>query len=237
MFQARSTFRVLTTLSALCLVSAALTTGCATLPIALEDTNDHLVPIEVALEPDVALDNRANTGKSRIALVRHFVRGRDLHHVSAAIANVMVTARLENLNLRATGYRTGNWNGITGTAMAIEPSQDLRRLEERMVETLRIFAEDPETAEDFIVTTDGSSMRGEAIESVSRFVPDFSGANYRPHAMVNSMQADAAKRLETQAFEPFTFRATTVTVYQLDRTGVAQRALWTWTGEVGARRP
>ena len=238
MFRPRSTFRTLTTLVAFCLASAALTTGCATLPIALEDTNDHLVPIEVALEPDAALDNRADTGKSHIALVRHFVRGRDLHHVSAVIANVMATARLENLSLRATGYRTGTWNGITGTAMTIEPSQDLRRLEERIVETLRMFVEDPETAEDFIVTTDGARMRGQVIDSVVRFVPDFSGANYRPHAMVSSMPPDVAKRLETQAFEPFTFRATTVTVYQLDQGGVAQRALWTWTpGEPGARRP
>jgi hypothetical protein len=141
------------------------------------------------------------------------------------------------LNLRATGYQTASWNGITGTAMAIDPSQDLRRLEERMLDAIKMFVVDPETAEDFIDTADGASMRGNAIDAIRRFVPDYSGVNFRPHAMVNSLQADAAKQLQSQPFAPFTFKATTATVYQLDQQGIARRALWTWTGERGARQP
>jgi hypothetical protein len=226
-------------IAALCpLVVAAATAGCATLPISLADSHDNLVPIEVALEPDPSLDNRANTGKSHIPLARHFIRGSDLHHVSATVAHVMATTKLEALDLRAMGYRTGSWNGVTGTAMAIDPSQDLRRLEERMVENLRMFVVvDPETAESYIDTADGSSMRGSTIDAIRRFVPDFSGVNFRPHAMLNPSQAPRAAQLEAQAFTPFTFKVTTATVYQLDQHGVAQRALWTWTGEGGARRP
>jgi hypothetical protein len=232
------TFRSLAIRSVIPLTFVTLSIpGCATLPIALQDTRDHLVPIEVALEPDPALDNQANTGKTHIALVRHFVRGRDLHHVSSVVAYVMSTTKLESLSLRATGYRTANWNGVTGTAMAIEPSQDLRRLADRLVENLHIFSEDPTTAEDFIVTTDGQSMRGSAIDAVRRFVPDFSGVNFRPHAMLSAAQTGNAKQLESQAFTPFAFKAASAAVYQLDREGVAQRALWVWTGEPGARRP
>lgn len=217
----------------LLLVLAA--TGCATLPIALEEARDRLVPIEVALEPDAALDNRANTGTSQIALARHFIRGSDLHYVSSAIAQVMATTKLDALNLTATGYRTANWNGLDGTAMAISPSQDLRRLEERIVDAIKMFVVDPETAEDFIDTADGASMRGSAIDHVRRFVPDYSGVNFRPHAMVSPTQAGAVKQLESQQFQPFTFKVTTATVYQLDREGIARRPLWTWTGEIGAR--
>lgn len=217
------------------LVMALTATGCATLPIALEEARDNLVPIEVALEPDPALDNRANTGKSHIALARHFIRGSDLHHVSSAIAQVMATTKLDTLNLTATGYQTANWNGLTGTAMAIYPSQELRRLEERIVDAIKMFVVDPETAEDFIDTSDGAAMRGNAIDHVRRFVPEYSGVNFRPHAMVNPAQSDAVKKLESQPFQQFTFKVTTATVYQLDQQGIARRPLWTWTGEIGAR--
>src|SRR5262245_51013863 len=96
------TLRSLAIRSAISMTFVALTaTGCATLPIQLEDTQDHLVPIEVALEPEASLDNQANTGKTHIALARHFVRGRHLHHVSSVVAHVMATTNLDGLSLKA----------------------------------------------------------------------------------------------------------------------------------------
>jgi hypothetical protein len=226
------------TLAAVCPLLVALTaTGCAALPYHLTNSRDTIVAIDVALEPDPVLANRAGTGKSHISLVRGFVRSSDLQHVSALVAQVMATTNLEELNLKATGYRTGSWNGIEGTAMALEDSPALRRLEERMVEAVKQLALNAETAESFIVTPDGSRMTGEAIRAVERFVPDSSGVKFRPHAVVAAGQVETAKRLESQPFEPFTFKPVGAVVYQVGRLGVAERMLWSWTGEPGARQP
>ena len=75
------------------------------------------------------------------------------------------------------------------------------------------------------------------IRRVERFVPDASGPNFRPHALVSSASADAAKRLESQQFTAFTFKPAGAVVYQLGRLGTPERTLWNWTGEAGAKRP
>ena len=222
---------------AVCLLLAALTTvGCAHLPYVLTENKDTIVAVDVALEPDAVLDNRASTGKTHITLVRGFIRSSEVHLLSAAVANVMATTRFEDFNLTATGYRTGTWNGVSGTAMTVDGSPALRRLEERMVDAFRLFAvDDVETAEEFIVTPDGAEMDDDAMRAVERFVPDASGLNFRPHALVGSAQAEAAKKLESQQFAPFTFKPAGAAVYQLGRQGTAERLLWSWTGEPGAK--
>jgi hypothetical protein len=68
-------------------------------------------------------------------------------------------------------------------------------------------------------------------------VPDASGLNFRPHALVGPAQIEAAKKLESQQFAPFTFKPAGAAVYQLGRLGTAEKLLWTWSGEAGAKRP
>jgi len=185
--------------------------GCASLPYLLTESRDTIVAVDVALEPEPAA---AGTGKtSYIPLVRGFVRSSEVHSLSAAVANVMATSRLEELNLKAT---------------PLDASPSLRRLEERMVEALRQFALNPETAEDFIVTPDGGEMSGDVIRAVERFVPASSGMNYRPQALSGPSPVDAVRRPEPQ---PLVGAA----IFQLGRQGTAERRLWTWTGEAGAR--
>jgi hypothetical protein len=224
--------------SALLLLSVALSAiGCAHLPYVLTETRDTIVAVDVALAPDAVLDNLASTGSTHITLVRGFVRSSEVDELSAVVANVMATSKLDAVNLTATGYRTGTWNGVAGTAMTVDVSPALRRLEERMVEGFRPFAVNPESAKDFIVTADGARMSDETIRIVERFVPDASGLNFRPHALVGAAQQEAVKRLEAQPFKAFTFKPAGAAVYQIGRSGTAERLLWTWTGEPGAKQP
>jgi hypothetical protein len=200
-------------ISALLFAMSAI--GCAQLPYHLTFSRDTIVAVDVGLEPDAA-PTAAGAGKSSyIPLGRGFVRSSDVHHLSAAVANVMATTRLEELNLKST---------------PLEASPALRRLEERMVEAFRLFALNPDTAEDFIVTPDGAEMSGDVISAVERYVPNSSGPNYRPQALVGPPSVEVATRLESRP-------AVGAAVYQLGRQGTAERRLWTWTGEAGARRP
>lgn len=217
------------------LLAIWLSAGCAHLPYVLSDSRDHIVAIDVALSPDMAVAGRAATQRAPITLVRGFVRSSDVARVSSVVAFVMATTRLQDLNLRATAYQAGNWNGVSGTALVLDPNEHLRRLEERMVAATRPFRLTPEDAADFIMTPDGSRMHGDTIAIVDRFVPDGAGVNYRPHIFVAGAQADAAKRASDQPIDQIAFRSVGAAIYQIGAQGVAERVLWNWTGEIGAR--
>ena len=217
------------------LLAAFLVAGCAHLPYVLPDSRDHIVAIDVALSPDMAIAGRATSQRAPITLVRGFVRSSDVARVSSVVAFVMATTRLQDLNLRATGYQAGNWNGVAGTALMLDPSEDLRRLEERMVAATRPLRLTPEDAEKFIMTPDGSAMNADTIVMVDRFVPDGAGVNYRPHIFVAGAQADATKRAADQPADQVSFRSVGAAIYQIGARGVAERVLWNWTGEIGAR--
>lgn len=217
------------------LLTAFLTAGCAHLPYVLPDSRDHIVAIDVALSPDMAVAGRTTSQRAPITLVRGFVRSSDVARVSSVVAFVMATTRLQDLNLRATGYQDGTWNGASGTALVLDANEDLRRLEERMVAATRPFRLTPEDAEAFIMTPDGSRMGDDTIEMIDRFVPDLAGVNYRPHIFIPGAQADAAKRAADQPADQIAFRSVGAAIYQISARGVAERVLWNWTGEIGAR--
>jgi len=217
------------------LLATSISAGCAHLPYVLTDSRDHIVAIDVALSPDMAVAGRATSPRSPITLVRGFVRSSDVARVSSVVAFVMATTRLQDLNLRATGYQAGNWNGLSGTALTLDASEDLRRLEERMVAATRPFRLTPEDADEFIMTPDGSRMNAATIAMVDRFVPDGAGVNYRPHIFIAGAQADAAKRASDQPVDQIAFRSVGAAIYQIGGHGVAERVLWNWSGEIGAR--
>jgi len=213
------------------LLVALTAVGCAPLPYSLNFAKDNIVGIDVALESDVAFVDQPGAARARVTLVRHFVRGSEVHEVSAAIGTVMASTNLANLKLRATGTRVETRNGATSTALVLEPSQELRRLEETVVAALRIFRSNPIDAREYVVTPDGARMSDDGIEAVEDYVPAESGVNYRPFLLVDPSQADAAKRSTNQ----IAVRAVGISIYQLGAQSTADRRLWTWTGEPGAR--
>jgi hypothetical protein len=220
------------------LLVAVLTAGaaaCAPLPYALNFAQDNIVGIDVALESDVAFVQQAAAARSRITLARHFVRGSEVHDVAAAIGTVMASTNLPNLRLRATGTRVENRNGATSTALVLDPTQDLRRLEERIVAALWIFRSNPIEAEEYVVTPDRTRMSDDTIEAIEQFVPAESGVNYRPFLLVPPTQVDAAKQLPAQPGDAVAVRAVGLSIYQISANGSADRMLWTWSGEPGAR--
>ena len=155
--------------------------------------------------------------------------------MAAAIGTVMASTNLVNLRLRAAGTRVETRDGATSTALIFDPSQDLRRLEERVVAALWIFRSNPIEAKEYVVTPDRTRMSDDTIEAIEQFVPGESGVNYRPFLIVGPSQAEAAKRLAAQPGDAVALRAVGVSIYQVGANGSADRMLWTWSGEPGAR--
>lgn len=200
------------------LLAAIVASGCASLPYSLDHTQDRLVGIDVALESAVAMAG-GSPARSHITMVRRFVRSSEVHEVCAALGAVMGSTNLATLKLKATGSNA--------TALLLDPSQDLRRLEERMADALHLFSENPADAHEYIATPDRSPMDEAVIAAVYNFVPEHSGVNFRPQLLVAPGQTPAA--------DSVVVNATGLSVYQIGRSGTADRVLWTWTGETGAR--
>jgi len=218
------------------LVLALIAAGCAPLPYALDFAQDKIVGIDVALESDVAFVDAPGAMRSRVTLARHFVRGREVHEVSAAIGTVMGSTNLANLKLTPTGTRvTTMRNGASSTALILDPSQDLRRFEERVLAALQIFRSNPIDAREYVLTPDGSRMNEDTIDAIEGYLAEESGVNYRPFLLVEPSQADAAKRLTNRPASGVSVRPVGVSIYQLGAQGSMDRLLWTWTGEAGAR--
>ena len=217
------------------LLLAVIAAGCAPLPYALNFAQDKIVGIDVALESDVAFVD-AGAMRSRVTLARHFVRASEVHEVSAAIGTLMGSTSLANLRLMPTGTRvTTMRNGASSTDLILDPSQSLRHFEENVLAALSIFRSNPIDAEEYIATPDGSRMSEATIGAVEQFLAEESGVNYRPFLVLSPAHADAAKRLPSRVSEAITLRAVGVSIYQLGSSGSADRLLWTWTGEAGAR--
>jgi hypothetical protein len=215
------------------LVLALAVAGCG--PYLMTEYRDTIIGIEVALQPDALSAPRATAGPARVTLVRQLVRASALHPLSASVANVTATTRLEELTLRSAGYQSGEWNGVTGTAMVVDLSPELLRFQERIEEAVRPFMLEFNPTRMVITASDGSVMSDEVIAAVDRFVPESSGVNYRPHLIVDPTQVDT-KQTGSQP-SGSTLKVVGASVYQLGRLGTAERLLWTWTGGAGAREP
>jgi len=198
-------------------VAALIAAGCGSqLPYLSPEYREPIVPIDVALEADRTPPDLSSAVKPHITLLQGFVRSSNVHTFSANIAMIMATTDLERLTVKPISG---------GPAGAVDPSPELRRLQERLVEIFSAYTVDPSEDLSLIVTPDGSHLSNEAIQHVLYFVPHASGVNYRPHLVAGTTQPAPAA-----GFKPMG-----ASVYQLDHAGVATRTLWTWTGESGAR--
>jgi hypothetical protein len=189
---------------------AAITAiGCSPKKYFSPDPRDTVVAIDVALEADRTPADPATAVKPHITLLQGVVRGSDLHDFTAAVAMVMATTDLDQLKVAASG--------AAGQATAVDPSESLRRLHDRMVDAFRPFAVHADMVGAFVVTPAGAGES--ALAGITNYVPHASGVNYRPHVAGASA----------------IFKPMGAAMYQLDGAGNAQRVLWTWEGAEGAR--
>lgn len=201
---------------------------------------DRIVAIDVLLEPDKTMTAAAEAVNVRlrqdfpagyeldamhaphVTLLQRFVRWKDLDAVTRAVARVVAAEPPAAITMRATGLDYVMWGGVAVTALTVERSPDLMRLHRRVVEAVAPYAVDGGTAAAFA----NADANAETIGWVASFVPKSSGTAYQPHVTAGVASEDFAKRLKTESFEPVTFKARDVAVYQLGNFGTAAKKLW-----------
>jgi len=98
--------------------------------------------------------------------------------------------------------------------IVIEPTQELRRLQQRIIDAIAAFAAEKGTGAAFAPRPDGAGISQPTVDYVNSFVGPRTGMNYHPHLTVGIGIRKSVDALKAEPFEAFIFRAVSVSLYQ-----------------------
>ena len=117
-----------------------------------------LIAINVLLDPDASTVLRAQAINARlredypdgfafdanhaphITILQRFVRTADLDEVAKAVTKVVRTDQLMRLESKATGYYDLAYQKLGLVGIVIEPTEDLRRFQQKIIDAITPFA-------------------------------------------------------------------------------------------------
>lgn len=202
-----------------------------------------LIAINVLLEPDQASVERAQALNSRllaafpagfaldanhtphITLLQRFVRLAELEALAGALREGVAQELPLSWQSTATGTHFLSDGDLGALGIVIQPSDDWRRLQRRVIEVVEPFAAEHGTAEAFAPRLDGGPISQPTVDYVNAFVGSRTGSNYNPHITVGLAQRTLLETIAAEPFEPFPVQALSVGLYQVGDYGVAQRKL------------
>jgi len=211
----------------------------------MKTTDDQLIAIDVLLEPNQAMLDKAYASNARlrgdypagyaldathaphVTMLQRYVRVKDLDAVTAALTKLFATEQPTELQLKAKGYEYTIWSGVAVTIFVVERTPELIRLQQKVSDTVAPFSVSGGTAAAFIDTPSNSEIVG----YVEQFVPKSSGEHYFPHVTLGVAHEDFVKQLKAAPFEAFSFGVKGVGVYQLGNFGTASKKLWEYQGK------
>jgi 2'-5' RNA ligase len=203
-----------------------------------------LIAIDVLLDPDAATVEKAQAANARLredypdgfaldanhtphaTILQRFVRVEDLDEVANALAEVLRSEESMNWESSATGYYDLAYENLGLVGIVIEPTEDLRRLQQRIIDAVAPFAVETGTGEAFAPRPDGAAISQPTVDYVNNYVGPRTGMSYHPHLTVGIGTRDFVDALKAEPFEAFTFRAVSVSLYQVGDFGVAQTKLY-----------
>jgi 2'-5' RNA ligase len=202
-----------------------------------------LVAINVLLDPDPATVERAKAVNARlrhsypdgfaldaqhaphITLLQRFVPADSIDEVAERVSKVLQTEPQIKWESRATSYYDLAYQNLGLVGIVVEPTEDLRRLQQRMIEAVAPFAAQNGTGDAFAPRPDGAPISQPTIDYVNSFVGPRTGMNYHPHLTVGIGTRAFVDALKAEPFAAFTFQAVSASLYQLGDYGTAQRKL------------
>jgi hypothetical protein len=215
------------------------------------EPND-VTAIDILLEPDSAMIKHAKAANQRllevfpkgfamdeehqphVSCLQRFVKTADLDKVYQAVGRALAAERPASLKLKAHKYyflpaNEGPLKGLGLAGIVVEPTNDLIRLQNKLIEAVAPFTAKTGTAAAFVTTKEAPDINQQTIDYVTTFVPARTGNNFNPHVSTGIGPQDFLKKLLEEKFDAFTFSPSGAAVYQLGNFGTAQKKLKTWT--------
>ena len=199
--------------------------------------------IDIALEPDAtmiqqAIDANARLLKSfpkgfaldathhpHISLLQQFVRTDDLDKVYAAANAVFAREKPTTWTLKAVKYYYIPSSPIGLAGIVVEPTEDLHRLQDALIEAIAPYVARTGTPAAFVSDDGGRDIQPFLIGYVENFVRDAAGKRFNPHVTIGVGTEAYLNAMLAEPFPAFAFSPAGASVYQLGSFGTARKEL------------
>jgi 2'-5' RNA ligase len=205
--------------------------------------DNAVTAIDIALEPDATMIDHAKaanalllkdfpkglaldaTHNPHVTMLQQFVNTADLDKVYAAANKVLAEEKPTGWKLKAFKYYyipDGKF-GLGG--IVVEPTPDLRRLQQEIIDAVTPFTAKTGTPAAFFSTADGKDIQSFLIDYVANFTTVAAGEKFNPHVTIGVGTAAYLDKMLAEPFEAFTFSPAGASVYQLGTFGTARKEL------------
>ena len=199
--------------------------------------------IDIALEPDATMIEHAKADNARllkafpkgfsldathhphVTMLQQFVRTADLDKVYAAVNKVLAGEKPTSWKLKAFKYYYIPSPPVGLAGIVVEPTDDLLRLQQEMIDAVTPFTEKTGTPAAFMTTEEGRDIQKDLIDYVANFVTIAAGKKFNPHVTIGIGTEAYLKEMLAKPFEAFTFSPVGASVYQLGSFGTARKEL------------
>ena len=199
--------------------------------------------IDIALEPDATMIQHAQAANARllkafpkgfaldathnphVTMLQQFVRTADLEKVYAAVNKVFDTEKPTSWKLKAYKYYYIPSPPIGLAGIVVEPTEDLHRLQQKIIDAVAPFTVRTGTPAAFMSTENGRDIQKFLIGYVAHFVQIAAGKKFNPHVTIGVGTITYLKTMLAEPFEAFTFSPAGASVYQLGSFGTARKEL------------
>ncbi|HEY1944532.1 MAG TPA: 2'-5' RNA ligase family protein [Roseiarcus sp.] len=199
--------------------------------------------IDIALEPDATMMQHAQDANARllevfpsgfaldathhphVTLLQQFVRTSDLDKVYAAASAVLAREKPTGWTMKAFKYYYIPSPPVGLAGIVVEPTDDLHRLQNELIEAVAPFTASAGTPAAFFSTEGGRDIQTDLIGYVANFGQVAAGKNFNPHVTIGVGPEDYLNKMLAEPFEAFTFSPVGASVYQLGSFGAARKEL------------
>jgi hypothetical protein len=199
--------------------------------------------IDIALEPDAVMIQHANADNARllatfpkgfaldethhpyVTMLQQLVLTADLDKVYAAAGMILAGEKPTTWKLRAFKYYYIPSPPIGLAGIVVEPTADLHRLQDKLIEAITPFTVKTGTPAAFMSTEDGRDIQEQLIEYVANFVTIAAGPKFNPHVTIGVGTITYLDAMLAEPFDAFTFSPASASVYQLGAFGTARKEL------------
>jgi hypothetical protein len=205
---------------------------------------NSVTAIDVVLEPDEKMLAHARAANVRllevfpdgfsldaghaphITMLIQYVRTADLDAVCAAVETVFENEHPAMWTLTAFGLYYDKSVPPMGVAgIVIEPTENLHRLQQRLIEATAPYTESSGTIAAFASSEEGRDIQEVLVGGVAKYVRDGTGAMFNPHVTVGVATQSYLDDMLTEPFDTFTFSPGGAAIYQVGTFGTAAQKL------------
>ena len=158
-------------------------------------------------------------------MLQQFARSSDLDKVYDAAASVLRQEKPLGWNLRAFKYYYIPSPPIGLAGIVIEPTDDLHRLQNALIDAVTPFTVTSGTPAAFYSTEGGRDIQPFLLEYVGHFVTIAAGEKFNPHVTIGVAPEAYLNEMLAEPFQTFTFSPVGASVYQLGSFGAARKEL------------